>query len=383
MLNVGINASRARSGGGIAHLVGILQETNPSDFGIGMVHVWSYDKLLTALPDAPWLVKHAPPELNRSLVRQLWWERSSLPDELKNANCAILLNVDAGSVCRFRPAVTMSRDMLSYEPGEIERYGVSKARLRLIALRYVQNAALQAADGAVFLTRYAANVIQQSCGELANVVYIPHGVGASFQSVERSLPWPNKGARPIRCLYISNVLPYKHQWHVVEAVAQLRKRGFTLQLELVGGGEGEARERLEKQIAESDPDREFVIQHEFVPQLTLPDFLSKADLFVFASSCENMPNTLVEAMASGVPIACSDRGPMPEVLEDGGVYFDPENPDSIAVALEDLIVNPEMRARLAIRAMELSRQYSWPRCASETFSFIAQTAERVNSGSPR
>ena len=35
-----------------------------------------------------------------------------------------------------------------------------------------------------------------------------------------------------------------------------------------------------------------------------------------------MPNTLVEAMASGLPIACSDRGPMPEVLGDGGVLFD-------------------------------------------------------------
>jgi len=106
----------------------------------------------------------------------------------------------------------------------------------------------------------------------------------------------------------------------------------------------------------------------------LPALLSSADLFIFASSCENMPNTLVEAMAAGLPIACSDRGPMPEVLKDGGVYFDPENPDSIANAIENLLVHPEKCQQLAARARELASQYSWRRCAEETFSFIVRTA---------
>ncbi len=378
--NLGINASRARSGGAIAHLVGILQEADPSDFGIGKVHIWSYGKLLAALPERPWLVKHAPPELNASLWRQMWWERFSLPGELKRSGCSILLNVDAGSICRFKPAVTMSRDMLSYEPGEIERYGFGKARMRLIALRYLQNASLRAADGALFLTRYAGDIIQQSCGKLANVAYVPHGIGDPFQTIDRSRPWPKNGAQPIRCLYISNALPYKHQWHVVDAVARLRKRGFNLQLTLVGGGDGAAQARLEKQIAESDPMHEFVSQHEFVPQDRLPDFLAQADLFIFASSCENMPNTLLEAMASGIPIACSNRGPMPEVLEDGGVYFDPEHPGSIAAAVENLISSSGKRSRLAIRAKELSRKYSWSRCARETFSFISETNNLYSSG---
>lgn len=291
----------------------------------------------------------------------------------------MLLNVDAGSVCRFRPAVTMSRDMLSYEPGEIGRYGFGKARLRLIALRYVQNRSLKFSDGAIFLTRYAADVIQKCSAPLPNVAYVPHGVGRAFRVNEPDRPWPMAGERPIRCLYISNVLPYKHQWEVVRAVAQLRRQGFDLRLELVGGGDGKAQKRLETQIAESDPHRTFVTQRDFVPQHTLPEFLATADLFVFASSCENMPNTLLEAMAAGLPIACSNRGPMPEVLEDGGVYFDPENPESIAAAIADLITDSCKRVRLAGRARELSQRYSWARCAQETFSFIAQTAERVKS----
>ena len=49
-----------------------------------------------------------------------------------------------------------------------------------------------------------------------------------------------------------------------------------------------------------------------------------ADLGLFASSCENMPNILLETMGAGLPIACSNRQPMPEILKNGGEYFDPE-----------------------------------------------------------
>ena len=97
----------------------------------------------------------------------------------------------------------------------------------------------------------------------------------------------------------------------------------------------------------------------FVQHDELPALLASADLFVFASSCENMPNTLVEAMAAGLPIACSDRGPMPEILQEAGVYFDPEDVPSIADAVARIVSDAELRTRIAQRARRLSEQYSW------------------------
>lgn len=375
---VGIDASRNRSGGAKAHLIGLLTKGNPLDHGIRQVHVWAFKSLLDALPERSWLLKHNPPELEQSLLKQVFWQIFKLPAETRMAGCDIMLNTDAGTMSSVSPAVTMSRDMLSYEPGEIERYGLSKARLRLILLRYIQNRSLCRADGAVFLTRYAARVIQQSCGELHRVGFIPHGVGENFQSKVRNLPWPRAGERPVRLLYISNAAWYKHQWKVVQAVELLRKQGENVTLTLVGGGSGPPLKKLQDQIAVSDPGSEFVVQKEFVLQSDLPGYLAEADIFIFASSCENMPNTLVEAMAVGMPIACSNRGPMPEVLGDGGVYFDPEAPESIAAALQRLISGPDLRQRLAVRARVLSAQYSWDRCARETWMFLVDTHKYVN-----
>jgi len=103
-----------------------------------------------------------------------------------------------------------------------------------------------------------------------------------------------------------------------------------------------------------------------VPHREIPAHLAQADLFIFASSCENMPNTLVEAMAAGMPIASSRRGPMPEILQDAGLYFDPEDPSSIAEAVARLAADANLRAELAHKAHALAGKYSWQRCARET-----------------
>lgn len=377
--NLGINASRARSGGAVAHLVGLIKEMDPRKFGIDKVHVWSYPQLLDQLPQAPWLVKSAPAALSGSLLRQLWWERFSLTRELRKANCALLLNLDAGSVCRFRPAVTMSRDMLAFESKEMRRYGFSKARLRLILLRHVQARAMRRASGVVFLTKYASQAIQRVTGELKRVVVIPHGVSDAFRQETWKGAWPKGHKKAFECLYVSNAEMYKHQWVVVRAIGKLRSRGHDVLLTLAGGGSGRAQDLLLAEIARTDPGGRFVQLIGAVHHDEIPALLVRADLFVFSSSCENMPNTLLEAMASALPIACSNRGPMPEILDDGGVYFDPEDAESTAAAVENLIVNAELRVAVAQRACDHSMQYSWARCAQETCDFLRLNYEEAKA----
>ena len=105
-----------------------------------------------------------------------------------------------------------------------------------------------------------------------------------------------------------------------------------------------------------------------------------ADLCVFASSCETFGQILTEAMSAGLPVACSNRSAMPELLGDAGVYFDPENSLDIARALRELIDLPELRTEKAWASFERAKTYSWARCARETFGFLAEIA---NTTGPR
>lgn len=375
--NVAIDASRNRSGGAKAHLIGLIEAGNPLEFNIKEVHVWSYNSLLTSLPDRSWLIKHSHNFIEKSIFHQLFWQFFIFPIEFQKSKCDIVLNTDAGTISYVKPSVTMSRDMLSYEPGEMKRYGFSFARVRLLLLRYVQNRSLRNSNGAIFLTKYASSVIQKSSGPIERVAHIPHGVGSLFRLVSNSpkLLFPyNQG---IKLLYISNTDLYKHQWHVVHAAELLRLRGHNVSLTLVGGGIGLAKRKLLKQIAISDPDGKYIFPIDFVPHSRLTEYLSEADIFIFASSCENMPNTLIEAMAAGLPIACSSKGPMPEVLEDAGVYFDPENSISIANSVQYLIENEEIQNELSRKSQLLSLNYSWEKCSTETWKFIQEIFNSV------
>ena len=379
VLTIGIDASRNRSGGAQAHLSGLLTGAYPTSYGIRKVHLWAYPALIDAVLNAPWLVKHSPPVLEKSVFHQIWWQYHFLPQEARECGCDVIFNTDAGSICPFKASVTMSQDMLSYEPGEMQRFGLSKARLRLWLLRYIQARSLKKGNSAIFLTNYAARVIQKITGTIKHYTVIPHGVGDEFRQAVRASEWPNDSKRRIRLLYVSNASMYKHQWHVVDAVGKIRRKGFNISLLLVGGGKGRAQRLLSKAMSATDPKGEFIEQMPYVEHSKIPEYLANADIFIFASSCENMPITLLEAMASGLPIACSDRGPMPEVLEDAGVYFDPENPDTIAEAVETIITDRKLRIAIANRAKQLSDQYSWSRCADETWRFLSECVGNTRS----
>lgn len=371
-MRIGIDASRNRSGGARAHIIGILNDFNESflENGIEEIHIWSFPELLAQLPDTTWLIKHAPDDLNKSMLHQLWWQYKKLPMQAKAQDIDILLNTDAGTVCRFQPSVTMSRDMLSYEKGEMQRFGFSKQRIRLELLKIMQNSSLKYSTAAIFLTKYASEVIQKSSGKISNVKIIPHGVSNNFRVPTNNGIWSDKKEK-IKCVYVSNVELYKHQWNVALAIQNIKKKGYDISIDFIGGGAGKAQLKFEKTI-KTIHDNEYLVQHEFITHSKLPQLIQGKDIFIFASSCENMPNTLIEGMSSGLPIACSNRGPMPEVLQDGGVYFDPENVEEIENAILKIITDPVDRMRISKRALELSNFYSWKRCSRETFEYLIE-----------
>jgi glycosyltransferase involved in cell wall biosynthesis len=99
-----------------------------------------------------------------------------------------------------------------------------------------------------------------------------------------------------------------------------------------------------------------------------------ADLFLFASSCENLPIILLEAMIAGLPIVSSSHGPMPEVLGDSGVQCDPEDPKDMTRAILAMVMSPELRAEKAKASFERAQSYSWTRCARDTFHLLSEIA---------
>ena len=371
-MKLAIDASRNRSGGAIVHIINILKYFDPKDFAIKQIHIWAYQFLLDQIPDYPWLVKHTHKAFESSLLKQLHWQYFILPKKIKEFNCSLLFSLDAGSVCRSTPYITMCRDMLSFDKKEFRRYFPSRAWLRLYILRYVQLHSFKKALATIFLTECAKSKI----AEYQNIAYqhavINHGISNEFRINKN-----NKGnllaESEITLTYVSNADLYKHNWNVIAAVWRLRcKYNLNLQLRLVGAREGypAAIKKIDKSLLKFDKNSSFVLTTPKISHKQMMEYFHNTDLLIFASTCENMPNTLIEGMSTGIPIVCSNYGPMPEIIKDGTVYIDPEDIASIEDALYKMISNDELRLRCAKRSYDLSLSFSWQKCSTETFTFI-------------
>ena len=378
-MRLGIDGSNLRRGGGITHLAEILSAVDDARLetdGIRRVTVWAPDATLEQLPQRRWLQLERSRLLNGPLPTRVAWQRWVL-GPLARTRCDVLFVPGGAFSGAFRPFVTMFRNVLPFARDAWRSYGFAWNTARLALLNRVQTSTFRRASGLIFLNEFARDFLLQHVEEVCGrTTVIPHGVNEVFRRPPRT---PRSTAQafvadPLRVLYVSTIDTYKHQAEVARAAVQIAAAGVPLTLHLAGHAYSPSLARLRRTLAEIDPDSHVVRYLGPVPYTRLPDLYASADAFVFASSRENMPNILLEAMAAGLPIACARKRPMTDILGDAGVYFDPESVPSIATALEGLLRDHDLRGSLAARASARSEAYSWRRCSAETFAFIASIA---------
>lgn len=375
-MRLGLDASNLRMGGGITHLAELLRHCEPEVHQLERVLVWGGRATLDQLPSGvPHVELIHDRDLDGSLLRCKNWQQRQLARLAASVRSDLLFNPGGGYCGGFKPYVTMSRNLLPFEGREMRRYGPSLMLLKMLLLRWSQTRSIREADGVIFLNEYARSCVFRTAKRMrGRVAVIPHGVDRRFFLPPRKqLSAAEYGSeRPLRWIYVSTIDCYKHTWNVAEAVAQLRRKRWPITLDMYGSANPTALRRLETTLTRVDPLGRHIVYRGAVRYSDLPSIYHQADAFVYASSCENMPNILLEAMAAGLPIACSQRGPMPEMLGSGGVYFDPEQPADIANAMEKLLCCDKLRARNATTAYELAQAHSWKRCAGATFAFLAR-----------
>ena len=377
-INICIDASNIRAGGGLTHLYEILNVATPEKYGIRKVIVCAPQSTLDKLVEKPWLEKNAHRLLESNIIGKLYWQKYKLTKIIIDTGCTLLFVPGGNYVGTFRPYITMCRNMLPFQREELLRFGISLKTIRFLALRLLQSRTFKNSSGIIFLTSFAKECVLHKIGQLmVPAPLIPHGLNRRFKFKPREqksiTTYTNEN--PYRIIYVSTIDEYKHQWHVIEAVGELRRKGYPIILELIGSSYPPSLHRLKTVMNNLDPTNKWVFYNALISYEDLHQKYLDADLGVFASSCENMPNILLETMGAGLPIACSNRQPMPEILREGGEYFNPEKSDTIYNAIIKLIHSSNNRAQKADIAFNISKKYSWEKCSQQTFRFLSSLSE--------
>jgi glycosyltransferase involved in cell wall biosynthesis len=383
MSHIGIDATNLRQGGGITHLAELLTNFDPESSQIDKITVWCNSYVASRLPSKKWLIVRSDKWIDGSRLMRFVGQQFFLSRLMQLARCDICFSPGGVIPLLMRlPAITMSQNMLPFDLSQARLFGwFNPVFWKLLLLRFVQATSFKRAAGLIFLSEYAQTSIGKVLKLKPQKILIPHGIDLRFSRAPdgQKLNTQYSFAKPFKFIYVSILMPYKHQIEVAKAIHLVRQKGIPVMCQFIGPAWGWYERAFQRQIKILDSDGEFLNYAGEVDYGKLEDVYHGADGFIFASSCENLPNILIEAMSAGLPIACSKISPMVEVLGKAGYYFKPSDPYSIAEAISEMVNDPKKRLSNARLAFEYSAQFSWAKCSQDTFKFIDNILSQINA----
>jgi glycosyltransferase involved in cell wall biosynthesis len=230
------------------------------------------------------------------------------------------------------------------------------SRSRRAFRRVSYDRAARRADAVVVLSEFVRSRALELLGlDPARVHVVPHGV-------DRSVFRPGDEAREHFLLYPARPWSHKNHLRLLQAFVDLRREISGLRLVLTGDG-----------LESLGPLPEGAAGLGYVSHGELASLYRRAACLVFPSLYEGFGLPLLEAMASGCPVAAANRSAIPETCGDAAVLFDPEDVHAIANGVRDALGRAdELRARGLARAAD----FTWEATARRHETVYGSVAKR-------
>jgi glycosyltransferase involved in cell wall biosynthesis len=315
------------------------------------------------VPAAPNFI-YAPQPIHAALrPARILWEQTVLPLAVLRLRLDVMLNpgFTAPLLCPC-PQVTVFHDLQHKRHPENFRwfdrpfwrfflYWAARRSKALIAISETT-----AAD----LRRFYPHLSE------SKIHIVPQGVDPVFARIRsRRRPEPF-------LLAVSTLHPHKNLDGLLRAFALFRRRRPDFRLVVCGmhglfaGPLHDLRQSLGLEEAVEFPD--------WIPREQLYDLYARAWAFVYPSRFEGFGLPIPEAMAAGIPMACSDVEPMAGLAGDAAVKFDPDDVEAMAAAMLRITEDETLRAHLAEAGPRQAAKYSWVATAKGTLAAIIEAS---------
>jgi glycosyltransferase involved in cell wall biosynthesis len=198
------------------------------------------------------------------------------------------------------------------------------------------------------------------------VVVAEHGVDAEFQAVSR-----RRHPEPF-LLAVSTLHPHKNLDGLLRAFAEFRRARPEFRLVVCGlhGFFTAPLHELRDSLGLADS----VVFPGWIPRAELYDRFARAWAFVYPSRFEGFGMPVLEAMAAGVPTACSAIEPLAGIVRDAALTFDPLDTAAMAEALLRISGDEALRSRLAEAGPRRAAEFSWRAAAEATLGALREAA---------
>jgi glycosyltransferase involved in cell wall biosynthesis len=322
----------------------------------------------------PWQELMSTVEVPVRITRRIGWvagEQLLLPWLAARARIDVLhsLASTAPAWGRFARVVTVHDLIYRIHPRAHEN-------LRALGMRVLVPLAVRRSDRVIAVSATTRRDLVELLGApAARIDVVPSGPGAS----RRAVPLPEEAIRARLALGDREVLlalsakrAHKNLGALLDALAALPSRPV-----LVVAGYGTAHENDLRERAAALGIAADVRWPGWLTAEELEGLWAITGAFVFPSLYEGFGLPVLEAMARGVPVACSNSSSLPEVAGVAALLFDPREPAQIADAIRRLLGDPALAARLRAAGLARAAEFSWQRTARETLATYERALGRA------
>ncbi len=290
---------------------------------------------------------------------RILWEQAVLPIEIAHYGLDVLFN--PGFTIPFWgrcPSVALFHDL------QHKRHPEHFRRLDLPFWRILLWIAAHRSQRLIATSEATSADLERFYGISSKLVtVVPHGVADRFFTLDRSHIEPY-------LLYVATLHPHKNHERLLRAYAR-RPRAERLVLAGMPGFHGGAIETLIAELNLGDSVR----LTGWIPRDELYRLYGRALACVNPSTFEGFGMPVLEALAAGIPTACSDIRPLREIAGDAALFFDPLDEDAIAAALDRITGDEPLRRTLAFAGPERARFFTWERTARKTLEALLQCVD--------
>jgi glycosyltransferase involved in cell wall biosynthesis len=172
-------------------------------------------------------------------------------------------------------------------------------------------------------------------------------------------------------LYVGGISPHKNLKVLIEAFHQLHQEAefADVKLVLVGDYKNDSFHSdypsLKHQIEQLHLEGKAIFTG-FVADHELAYLYNAAALLVLPSLDEGFGLPVIEAMACGTPVICSDRGSLPEILGDAGRFFDPYQPQPLLNLIKEVLSDKSLQSEMRESGLTRSQHFTWEAAARKT-----------------
>lgn len=161
----------------------------------------------------------------------------------------------------------------------------------------------------------------------------------------------------------------KKHVELIKAFSMFKKKTGLPHRLVIAGSEGPYSSKVHEAAFESEFASEIFLTG-FFPRESFPDLYKNAELCVFPSVNEGMGLPVLEAMASGIPVACSREGALQEIAGDCALFFDSNDVCEIAGAIEKIVSDKNLASELVKKGLDHVKNYTWKMSAEKTIEII-------------